>query len=131
MAFNAAGKILEMSSKFILGGKPMSIGIGLHTGMAIIGNIGSQSKMEYTAVGDTINTAARLQELTKIFHDYPIIMSRAAWEALGEHPYHDAITNLGIQRIRGKKEKLEAFGFRPMNGYPLSVFQKNVNSIPL
>jgi class 3 adenylate cyclase/predicted hydrocarbon binding protein len=131
MAFNAAGKILDMSSKFILGGEPMSIGIGLHTGIAIIGNIGSQSKMEYTAVGDTVNTAARLQELTKIFHDYPIIMSRAAWEALGEHPYHDAIVNLGMQQIRGKKGKLEAFGFRPLNGYPLSLFQSDVNSMPL
>jgi class 3 adenylate cyclase len=131
MAFNAAGNILEMSDKFILGGKPMSIGIGLHTGMAILGNIGSQTKMEYTAVGNTVNTAARLQELTKIFHDYPIIMSRAAWEALEEHPYHGAITNLGMQHIRGKKEKLEAFGFKPMNDYPLSLFQKDVNCLPL
>jgi len=114
MAFNSAGKILDMSGKCSLGGKPMSIGIGLHTGLAIVGNIGSQSKMEYTAVGDTINTAARLQELTKLFHDFPIIMSRNAWEALGGHPYHSAITNLGMQQIRGKKEKLEAFGFRPI-----------------
>lgn len=131
MAFNAAGKILDMSGKFILGGKPMSIGIGLHTGLAIIGNIGSQSKMEYTAVGDTINTAARLQELTKFFHDYPIIMSRDAWEALEGHPYHRAIANLGMQRIRGKKEKLEAFGFKPMKDYPLSMFQADMDWIPL
>ena len=109
----------------------MNIGIGLHTGLAILGNIGSQTKMEYTAVGDTINTAARLQELTKFFHDYAIIMSRDAWEALAEHPYHGAITNLGTQRIRGKKEKLEAFGFRPVNDYPPSLFQAGVNYIPL
>jgi len=131
MAFNAAGKILDMSTKFMLGGKSMSIGIGLHTGMAILGNIGSESKMEYTAVGDTINTAARLQELTKSFHEYPILMSRDAWEALEGHPYHGAITDLGIQQIRGKKEKLEAFGFRPMDGYPLSMIQKDAKSIPL
>lgn len=131
MAFNAAGKILDMSGKFILGGRPMGIGIGLHTGMAILGNIGSQTKMEYTAVGDTVNTAARLQELTKFFHDYPIIMSRDAWEALKEHPYHGAITNLGMQQIRGKKEKLEAFGFKPMNDYPLSLFQTDINYMPL
>jgi class 3 adenylate cyclase len=127
MAFNAAGKILEMSGKFILGGKPKSIGIGLHTGMAIVGNIGSQSKMEYTAVGDTVNTASRLQELTKLFNDFPIIMSRNAWEALEEHPYHGAIINLGMQQIRGKKEKLEAFGFRPMKDYPLSLFETDIN----
>ncbi|MFW6146830.1 MAG: adenylate/guanylate cyclase domain-containing protein [Thermodesulfobacteriota bacterium] len=131
MAFNAAGKILEMSGKFILGGKPMSIGIGLHTGMAILGNIGSQTKMEYTAVGDTVNTAARLQELTKIYHDYPIIMSRTAWETLEKHPYHDAFANLGMQRIRGKKGQLEAFGYRPVEKYPLSLFQKDTNAVTL
>jgi class 3 adenylate cyclase len=131
MAFNAAGKILDISGKFILGGKPMSIGVGLHTGLAIVGNIGSQSKMEYTAVGNTINTAARLQELTKFFHDYPIIMSRNAWEALEGHPYHRAIFNLGMQQIRGKKEKLEAFGFKPMKEYSLSMFQTDINHISL
>ena len=109
----------------------MSIGIGLHTGKAILGNLGSQTKMEYTAVGDTINTAARLQELTKFFHDYPIIMSRHAWEELAGHPYHGAIANLGMQLIRGKKEKLEAFGFRPINHYPLSMLQPDMNSMPL
>jgi class 3 adenylate cyclase len=131
MAFNAAGKILDMSGKFILGGRPMGIGIGLHTGKAILGNLGSQSKMEYTAVGDTINTAARLQELTKFFHDYPIIMSRDAWMALAKHPYHGAIINLGIQQIRGKKEKLEAFGFKQINDYPLSLFQTDMHYMPL
>ena len=88
----------------------MGIGIGLHTGKAILGNIGSQTKIEYTAVGDTVNTAARLQEFTKLFHEFPIIMSRDAWKELAGHPYHHAIKNLGMQKVRGKKEKLEAFG---------------------
>ncbi len=110
LAFNAACKILELSGEFILGDKPMEIGIGLHTGRAIVGNIGSQTKIEYTAVGDTVNTAARLQEFTKLFHEFPIIMSRDAWKELVGHPYHHAIRNLGMQKVRGKKEKLEAFG---------------------
>jgi len=110
LAFNAACKILELSGEFILGDNPMEIGIGLHTGRAIVGNIGSQTKIEYTAVGDTVNTAARLQEFTKLFHEFPIIMSRDAWKELAGHPYHHAIRNLGMQKVRGKKEKLEAFG---------------------
>lgn len=92
----------------------MKIGIGLHTGRAIMGNIGCQTKIEFTAVGDTINTAARLQEFTKIFHNFPIILSRAVWEQLEGHPDHELIINLGAQRIRGKKDKLEAFGFSPL-----------------
>ncbi|MEJ2724808.1 MAG: adenylate/guanylate cyclase domain-containing protein [Deltaproteobacteria bacterium] len=111
LAFDAAKEIHSMSKKFILEGKPMKIGIGLHTGRAIVGNIGSQTKIEYTAIGDTVNTAARLQEVTKIYHEFPIIMSRSVWEALVHHPDHGTIVNLGEQKIRGKKEKLEAFGY--------------------
>ncbi len=109
-AFNAACKIVEMTEGFMLGGKPIAIGIGLHAGNAIVGNIGSQNKIEYTAVGDTVNTASRLQELTKLFPSFPIIMSGDARDELAEHPYYTAIKSMGMQRIRGKQKKLEAFG---------------------
>ena len=109
----------------------MEVGIGLHTGRAILGNIGSQTKIEYTAVGDTINTAARLQEFTKIFHEFPIIMSRDAWDEMVGHPYHHEIRNLGMQKIRGKKEKLEAFGFKTLKDHPLSMAQGDKGFMPL
>lgn len=131
LSFNAACKILELSKRFVLGGKPMGIGIGLHTGKAILGNLGSQTKIEYTAVGDTVNTAARLQEFTKIFHDFPIIMSRDTWKELAGHPYQNAIRNLGMQKIRGKREKLEAFGFKPSEDHPLSMAQGDGGFMPL
>jgi adenylate cyclase len=131
LAFNAACKILEMSETFILGGKPVELGIGLHTGRAILGNIGSQTKIEYTAVGDTVNTAARLQELTRLFQEFPIIMSRDTWNDLVGHPYHHAIKNLGMQEMRGKKERLEAFGFKPLKDRPLSAAQGDRGFIPL
>lgn len=114
LAFNAALKILHFSSSINLGKKTMGLGIGLHAGGAILGNIGSQTKIEYTAVGDTVNTAARLQEITKQFQDFPIILSRETWEKLRGHPEHDCIQNLGEQIVRGKREKLEAFGW----GFP-------------
>jgi adenylate cyclase len=113
LAFETARELLDMSKKFILEGKAMKIGIGLHTGRAIVGNIGSQTKIEYTAIGDTVNTAARLQEFSKVFYDYPIIMSRTVWEQLAAHRDHHAIRNLGARKIRGKKGTLEAFGFNP------------------
>ncbi|MCX5879998.1 MAG: GAF domain-containing protein, partial [Deltaproteobacteria bacterium] len=129
--FNAARRILDMSKSFILEGRPMKIGIGLHTGRAIMGNIGCHTKIEFTAVGDTVNTAARLQEFTKIFHNFPIILSRFVWEQLAGHPDHESIINLGVQRIRGKKDKLEAFGFNPLIDSTSSGSQRTLGFIPL
>ncbi len=129
--FNAARRILDMSKSFILEGRPMKIGISLHAGKAIMGNIGSHTKIEFTAVGDTVNTAARLQEFTKIFHNFPIIMSRTVWEQLAGHPDHASIVNLGAQRIRGKKDKLEAFGFNPLLDRASSGSQGKLGFIPL
>lgn len=114
LAFDAACKIIELYGSFVLGSKPIEVGIGLHTGSAVLGNIGSQTKIEYTAVGDTVNIAARLQDLSRNFRDYPIILSRNVWEELAEHPYYDMISYLGVQEVRGKKEELETFGINPL-----------------
>jgi len=130
-AFDATCRILEMSRTFILEGKPMMIGVGLHAGRAIMGNIGCRTKIEYTAIGDTVNTAARLQEFTKYFGNFPVIMSRSVWEGLMDHPMHSRIINLGVQKVRGKKEKLEAFGFNPLIDHSFGENGLKVDFIPL
>ncbi len=72
-AVRAALKMIEARSRVAVEGLVLpeigyDLGIGLHEGDAIVGNIGSSEKFDYTAIGDTVNIAARLEGLTKHYH---------------------------------------------------------------
>ncbi|MBS0616060.1 MAG: HAMP domain-containing protein [Verrucomicrobia bacterium] len=79
--------VKKLSEKWLKEGKPsLEIGIGIHTGAAVVGNIGSEQRMEYTAIGDTVNIASRLQAATKDIHTQ-ILISESTYSALkGEFP---------------------------------------------
>jgi adenylate cyclase len=64
--------------------EPMAIGIGIHTGEAIVGRMGPPKTPVITALGDTVNTAARLESMTKEFH-LPVVVSFSTLEAAGAH----------------------------------------------
>jgi adenylate cyclase len=82
--------------------EPLRLGIGIHVGMVIVGEMGYGTAMSVTAVGDTVNTASRLESLTKTYGVELVIADAVARRAgidLGTAPVHEI-------EIRGRNERL-------------------------
>ena len=79
-------------------GKSVSFGIGVNCGQAVVGNIGCEFRMDYTAIGDTVNTAARLESNAKRGQ---ILISSDVYEAVKDRI--DA-TEIGVIPLKGKKD---------------------------
>lgn len=83
-------------------GRTVGFGVGVHCGPAVVGNIGAKIRMDYTAIGDTVNTAARLEANAPSGRVY---LSRAVADALGERIRTTSLG--GSVKLKGKTEGFE------------------------
>ena len=84
-------------------GRTVSFGVGVNCGPAIVGNIGCDFRMDYTAIGDTVNTAARLESNAKADQ---VLVSSEVRKALGDRV--EAVS-IGEIPLKGKSNKIEVF----------------------
>jgi len=96
-------RLIHLNQRLVKQGfSPLSHGIGIHSGAVLAGNIGSQERMAYSLTGDTVNTASRIEGLTKSYQ-CDIILSQTTHNLLTES-YET--TQLPPVSVKGKQDEL-------------------------
>ena len=99
-------KVEDLQVKWLKEGKPkIEIGVGINTGEAFIGNIGSEKRLEYTVIGDMVNLASRIESYNKIYKTN-FLISSTTYEKV-----RDIVDVIKISEvtIRGKSKKLNIY----------------------
>ncbi len=99
-------KLQNLCEKWKSQGKPeLQMGIGIHTGYAVVGNIGSEKRTEYTAIGDTVNVASRLEKATKEV-DVNILISQTTYLAVKDS---FECKEVGPMSLPGRSEEIKVY----------------------
>jgi len=105
-AYEMLKKVEYLREKWLREGKPkIEIGIGICTGEVFIGNIGSEARMEYTVIGDTVNLASRIESFNKVYKTN-LLVSSSTYSYISD--VADVI-KINEVKIRGKAQKMNIY----------------------
>jgi class 3 adenylate cyclase len=109
---NAAIGMLKVLNRYnqdsrINGRFPVQVGIGIHTGMLMLGTIGEQERMDSTVISDAVNLAQRIERMTRLF-GVSLIISDAVAAFVGKDQTQD-IRYLGHVKVKGKKNPVSLY----------------------
>lgn len=105
-ALKCKAMLTEMNKKRKEQNKPEFITrFGINTGTVIVGNIGTEDRMDYTVIGDAVNITSRLQDIDKVYHT-AIIISQDTYSRLDDSFF---VRPLDVVAVKGKKEKIKIY----------------------
>ena len=87
-------------------GRRIACGVGVHCGQAVVGNIGCDFRMDYTAIGDTVNVSERLESLAKAGQ---VLISEQIYEHVKDRFQAEYIGELAL---KGRQDKVKAFALK-------------------
>ncbi|MFN3226956.1 MAG: CHASE2 domain-containing protein [Hyphomicrobiales bacterium] len=98
------------------GAKPLAIGVGIHSGEAFVGNMGSKRRFAYSAVGDSVNLAARVETLTSTLNHTILITDQTRKEALAHDTSLDGFfEKAGDHLVKGRQQPVTVYALNTAN----------------
>lgn len=111
-ALDMLQRVDEVNERRIAEGQlPLAIGVGVHSGPAVIGNVGHEQRLDYTAIGDTVNLAARLEAATKEIGSV-LMISRYTYDRVSVGLQQTAM-RIGDITVKGRRQAVETFALQP------------------
>jgi adenylate cyclase len=115
VAIEIQGEVEKLNEKWVAqGAVPLNVAVGINTGPAVVGNVGSPERMDYTLIGEDVNLASRVEALSKLFQTL-ILISDRTYNLLPEGELKDRLSWVGEELVKGFTLPIGCYSFKDMN----------------